>query len=113
MHKAVDGLKKEPSMILVDGNRWKIYTNKEGDVVPHQLIKGGDNEYYSIAAASILAKEYHDEYVRSLIELDPDLKKYDWHNNMCYGTKKHRDAIQEHGITKYHRKTFGICKQFC
>jgi len=112
MHKVVDSLKIQPNLILVDGNRWNIYTNKEGDVIPHQLIKGGDNRYYSIAAASILAKEYHDEYVRKLCEINEDYIKYDWLNNMCYGTKKHIDAIKKYGICKYHRKTFGICKQF-
>ena len=113
MHKAVDGLDIVPDQILVDGNRWNIYTNINGDVIPHQLIKGGDNKYYSIAAASILAKVYHDEYVEKLCTQNPDYNKYDWLNNMCYGTVKHREAIQKHGITKHHRKTFGICKQFC
>ena len=112
MHKAVDGLNVVPDQILVDGNRWNIYTNKDGDVIPHQLIKGGDNKYYSIAAASILAKVYHDEYVERLCEQNPDYNKYGWLDNMCYGTVKHRDAIQKYGITKHHRKTFGICKQF-
>ena len=112
MHCCIDGLELEPDLILVDGDRWNIYTNDDGDVIPHQLIKGGDNEYYSIAAASILAKVYHDEYVEQLCEQNPDYNKYDWLNNMCYGTKKHIEAIKEHGITKHHRKTFGICKQY-
>ena len=112
MHRVVDGLKVQPNQILVDGNQWKVYMNKEGDVIPHQIVKNGDNIYYSIAAASILAKVYHDEYVVSLCREDPDLEKYGWLDNMCYGTKKHLDAIKEHGISKYHRKTFGICKQF-
>jgi ribonuclease HII len=112
MHRAVEGLQIEPHQILVDGNQWKVYTNNEGDVIPHQIIKSGDNKYYSIAAASILAKVYHDEYVVALCREDPDLEKYGWLDNMCYGTKKHLDAIKEHGITKHHRKTFGICKQF-
>ena len=112
MHCCVDGLDTTPDIILVDGDRWKMYTNNDGEVIPHQLIKGGDNEYYSIAAASILAKVYHDEYVEELCNTEPELEKYDWKNNMCYGTKKHIDAIKEHGISKYHRKTFGICKQY-
>lgn len=112
MHKVVDGLDMKPNSLLVDGNRFNIYTDKCGDVIPHQLIKGGDNKYYSIAAASILAKVYHDEYVQQLCDENPEYDKYDWRNNMCYGTQKHRDAIQEHGITKHHRKTFGICKRY-
>ena len=112
MHQAIEGLHVKPDFLLVDGNRFKLYFDENDDVIPHMLVKGGDNQYYSIAAASILAKEYHDEYVKKLCEINPDLKKYDWENNMCYGTKKHRDAIKEHGISKYHRKTFGICKQF-
>ena len=112
MHSAVDGLDVEPDLILVDGNTWKLYSNKEGDVIPHQLIKGGDNKYYSIAAASILAKVYHDEYVEDLCRNNPEYVKYGWLNNMCYGTKQHIDAIREFGITKEHRRTFGICKQY-
>ena len=113
MHKAVKGLQTKPDFLLVDGNRFKVYFDENDDVIPHMLVKGGDNKYFSIAAASILAKEYHDEYVKNLCKLNPDLKKYDWENNMCYGTKKHREAIEKYGITKYHRKTFGICKKFC
>ena len=112
MHSAVKGLGMEPDLILVDGDRWNMYTNEDGDIIPHQLIKSGDNLYYSIAAASILAKVYHDEYVQNLCKQNPDYEKYDWLNNMCYGTKKHIEAIKEHGITKHHRKTFGICKQY-
>ena len=113
MHSAVKGLGKIPDLILVDGDRWNMYSTESGDVIPHQLIKGGDNKYFSIAAASILAKVYHDEYVQNLCKQNPDYEKYDWLNNMCYGTKKHMAAIKEHGITKHHRKTFGICKQYC
>jgi len=113
MHKAVEGIKITPHLILVDGNSWNMYINPQGDVIPHQLITGGDNKYYSIAAASILAKVYHDEYVEELCKNNPEYLKYDWLNNMCYGTKKHIDAIHKYGITDLHRKTFGICKQFC
>ena len=76
------------------------------------IIIDGDNKYLPIACASILAKEYHDEYIQKLVEKDSKLKIYDWENNMCYGTKKHIDAIKEYGITDYHRKTFGICSNF-
>ena len=70
------------------------------------------NIYYNIAAASILAKVYHDEYITELCELEPELKIYEWQKNMCYGTKNHLMAIEENGISKYHRKTFGICKEY-
>ena len=66
----------------------------------------------SIAAASILAKTHHDEYNLQLVKDNPELEKYDIGNNMGYGTVKHLDAIREHGITKFHRRTFGICKGF-
>ena len=115
MHDCVNKLIAKgikPDLLLVDGNRWKMYTTTEGDVIPNQLIKSGDNKYYSIAAASILAKVYHDEHIKFLCNQNPDYNKYDWLNNMCYGTKKHLEAIEKYGITKYHRKTFGICKRF-
>ena len=112
MHKCVKNLKIKPNLILVDGNRWNTYTDDDGEVIINQLIKGGDNLYYSIAAASILAKVYHDEYVLDLCREEPSLDKYSWRENMCYGTKKHIEAIKELGITKYHRKSFGICKNY-
>lgn len=112
MHKAVRGLAVEPEMLIVDGNRFQMYINDEGECIPHQLVQKGDNKYFAIAAASILAKEYHDEYVRQICKDFPDLTKYDWQNNMCYGTKKHLEAIRKHGISKFHRKTFGICKNY-
>jgi ribonuclease HII len=105
MHKALDKLTIIPEMILVDGNRFKKYKNIE-----HECIIKGDGKITSISAASILAKVYHDQYIIDLIEKHPELKKYDLLSNMGYGTKKHLDAIKKYGITKYHRKTFGICK---
>ena len=110
MHKVIDNIKTKPELVLVDGNHFNTYTDLNGEVIPHQLIKGGDNKFYSIAAASILAKEYHDEYIKKLCQDDPDLNKYDWCNNMAYGTKKHIVAIEKYGISIHHRKTFGICK---
>lgn len=112
MHDTIDKLSIKPDQLLIDGNRWNTYIDNSGYVIPHQLIKGGDNKYYSIAAASILAKEYHYEYIKNLCLHNPEYNKYDWLNNMCYGTKKHIEAIKKYGITKYHRKTFGICKSF-
>lgn len=76
-------------------------------------IEGGDNKYTSIAAASILAKVARDEYIQELCKENPELnEKYDIENNKGYGTKKHLDGIMKFGITEWHRKTFGICKQF-
>jgi ribonuclease HII len=112
MHRAISGLSIEPEYIAVDGDRFKMYRKDNGEVIPHMLVTGGDNKYRNIAAASILAKTYHDEYVKSLLELDPDLKKYGWDKNMCYGTAVHIKAIKEHGISSHHRKTFGICKTY-
>ena len=112
MHKALDGLQIIPEHIIIDGPHFKPYINKEVDFVPHKCINKGDNKYISIAAASILAKEYRDKYIVELYESDPKFKPYDWGNNKSYGTKKHLAAIQKYGITKYHRKSFGICKQF-
>jgi len=112
MHRALNGLTTKFDHILVDGNRFNPYITSDGEMIPHKLVKGGDNIYYSIAAASILAKEYHDDYVKELCHNNPEMRIYDWENNMCYGSKKHRDAISKYGITKYHRRTFGICKEF-
>jgi len=111
MHDALDNLNIVPELILVDGNSFKPYYHNN-DIIEHTCIIEGDNSYLPIACASILAKEYHDEYIKNLIEKEVDLNKYDWLNNMCYGTKKHIDAIKEYGISKYHRKTFGICSHY-
>lgn len=111
MHKAIDGLSIEPEQILVDGNHFNIYTSKSCTFIPHELVINGDNIYYSIAAASILAKVYHDEYVEELCKNEPELQeKYDWKNNMGYGTRSHMNGIQEYGISKYHRKSFKPCR---
>ena len=104
-HKCLDNIKTKYNSVLVDGIHFKIYNN-----IKYQCIKGGDNKYMSIAAASILAKVSHDRYIMELCQKEPDLKKYDLENNMGYGTKKHIAAINEYGSSKYHRKTFGICK---
>ena len=115
MHKCVDNILDYISIdtILVDGNQFKLYMDKNGECVDHHCIINGDNIYKSIAAASILAKVNRDNYILNLCEEYPELKKYDIHNNKGYGTRKHLDAIKEYGITKWHRKTFGICKEYC
>ena len=102
--------------IVVDGNDFLPYiyfneTENELVTVPHTTVEKGDNTYSFIAAASILAKNAHDEYMLDLCEKYPELKtRYFLHENVGYGTKKHLDGIREHGITQWHRKSFGICK---
>lgn len=110
MHRAIDGLKIIPDGLAVDGSYFKTYIDRNGDFVPHTLVTGGDNKYRNIAAASILAKTYHDEHIRNLVFEEPELEKYGWEKNMGYGTKAHIEAIRIHGISKYHRKSFGPCK---
>ena len=100
MHRALDQLKVRPEAIIVDGNRFKPYNN-----IPHTTIVKGDGKYLSIAAASILAKTYRDDYMNQLAEEYP---QYDWFSNKGYPTKKHRDAIRQYGITPYHRKSYNL-----
>jgi len=100
MHKSIDQLNIKPEFIIVDGNRFKNYKN-----IPHKTIIKGDSIYLSIAAASILAKTYRDEYMEK-IHLDfPD---YHWKQNKGYPTKKHREAISKLGVTNHHRKSFKL-----
>ncbi|UAY52275.1 ribonuclease HII [Ferruginibacter albus] len=100
MHLALDALSIIPESLLVDGNRFKAY--KE---ISHHCIVEGDGKYASIAAASILAKTYRDEYMQ---QLHDEFPHYGWTSNKGYGTAEHRRAIEEHGICKYHRKSFNI-----
>ena len=100
MHRALDQLMVRPEAVIVDGNRFKPYQD-----LPSTTIVKGDGKYLSIAAASILAKTYRDDYMLSLAEEYP---QYDWQSNMGYPTKKHRQAIREHGITPYHRKSYNL-----
>ena len=115
MHKCVDNITEQLNIdtILVDGNQFNFYMDKNGECINHKCVVSGDDIYKSIAAASILAKVNRDNYILNLCEEYPELKKYDIHNNKGYGTKKHLEAIKEYGITKWHRKTFGICKEYC
>ena len=114
MHKCADFIteKMEIDTLLIDGNRFNLYFDKKGDNIPHVCVIKGDDKYKSIAAASILAKEYRDEYIINLVKENKELEKYDIQNNKGYGTKKHIEAIKENGITKWHRNTFGICKKY-
>lgn len=100
MHRALDQLQVRPEAVIVDGNRFNPYQD-----LPSTTIVKGDGKYLSIAAASILAKTYRDDYMLSLAEEYP---QYDWQSNMGYPTKKHRQAILEHGITPYHRKSYNL-----
>ena len=100
MHRAVDQLELRPQHLLVDGNRFNPYPG-----VPHTTIVKGDGKYLSIAAASILAKTYRDDYMNRLAEEYP---MYDWKKNKGYPTKKHREAIKKYGTTPYHRVSFNL-----
>ena len=113
MHKSLNGLKIDMDHILVDGNNFINYFRNGSNIpVPYTCVVKGDDKYVSIAAASILAKTEHDLYIEKLVEENSEFEKYDWLNNMCYGTKNHIEAIKKYGITKYHRKTFGLCREF-
>ena len=108
MHQNVDNLTLDIDHILVDGNYFKQYKNIE-----HTCVIKGDSKYCSIAAASILAKVSHDRYITDLCNTYPDLQeKYDLLNNMGYPTKKHIEGIKKHGISKFHRKSYGICNNY-
>ena len=100
MHRAISMMSITPEYIIVDGNKFKPYKD-----VPFETIVKGDAKYLSIAAASVLAKTFRDEFMEKIHEEFPF---YNWKNNKGYPTKEHRKAIQEYGITKYHRKTFKL-----
>ena len=109
MTRAIDDLKQrnpiEIKELIIDGTGWEKSFNYKVESV----IKG-DNLYYSIAAASIIAKEYHDAHIKELINIDPTLDlRYNLSSNMGYPTKKHRDGIKQYGISIYHRKSFNGC----
>ena len=100
MHRAIDALKLKPELLLIDGNRFKPYKK-----IPHECIIKGDGKFLSIAAASILAKTYRDEFMDNAHLNHPF---YDWNNNKGYPTKAHREAIKKHGITDLHRQSFQL-----
>ena len=103
MHKAVAQLKTKPEYLLIDGNRFKAYED-----IPHSCIIKGDGKYMSIAAASILAKTFRDDYMKNLHENFP---QYNWDKNKGYPTAEHRNAIKNCGITEYHRKSFRLLQK--
>ena len=100
MHRALDKLAVRPEFILVDGNKFHPY-----NFIPHQCVIKGDSKFLSIAAASILAKNYRDKL---MIELHEEHPEYGWNTNFGYATKKHQEALIKHGITKYHRQSFRL-----
>ena len=100
MHRALDQLKVRPEAVIVDSNRFKPYKN-----LPYTTIVKGDGKYLAIAAASILAKTYRDDYMDALAEEYP---QYDWKSNKGYPTKKHRAAIKQFGVTPYHRMSYNL-----
>lgn len=100
MHRALDGLKVRPEFIIVDGNKFKPYSD-----LRHQTIVKGDAKFLSIAAASILAKTYRDDY---MMELHKQYPFYGWDHNAGYPTKEHRQGIKEHGTTPFHRMSYNL-----
>lgn len=100
MHRAIEKLTLSPQFLIIDGNRFNKYKN-----MPHKCIVEGDAKYFSIAAASILAKTYRDDYMKKIAAEHPE---YDWHNNKGYPTIKHRETILKIGFTPYHRRTFRV-----
>ena len=103
MHRALDQLAVRPEFVIVVGNRFKPYCQ-----LPYETIVKGDGKYLSIAAASILAKTYRDDYMR---ELHVEMPYYGWNRNAGYPTREHRQAIRLHGVTPYHRLSFGDLSQ--
>jgi ribonuclease HII len=103
MHRSIQKLKRKPQLLLIDGNRFKSYPD-----IPHHCIIKGDGKYLSIAAASVLAKTYRDEFME---KMHHEFPVYGWLSNKGYPTPAHKNAIMENGICKLHRKTFGINKQ--
>ena len=100
MHRALDKLSLRPEAVIVDGNKFKPYHD-----LPYTTIVKGDGKYLSIAAASILAKTFRDDYMDDLASQYP---QYDWASNKGYPTKKHREAIRQYGVTPYHRRSFTL-----
>ena len=103
IHRAIEKLKKVPEHLIIDGNRFKPYPD-----IPHECIIQGDGIYFSIAAASILAKTFRDDFMRELSEEFPE---YGWYTNKGYATYAHRDALRDYGATIWHRKSFNLLSE--
>lgn len=116
MHRAIDVAYKKSTIdyLYIDGPNFKPYIPQgyDNDMIEFECVPKGDSKYLTIAAASILAKDYHTKYIKELVINNEILKLYDIQKNKGYGTKSHLDAIHKHGITDFHRKTFGICKNY-
>jgi len=122
MHMALYEVMKKTDFnkIIVDGNYFipiignsKVDNDYEDDIIiDYECIAKADQLYLNVAAASIIAKDYHDQYILELLEKEPDLNKYDLKNNMGYATLNHRKAIEKYGVHKYHRKTFSSCSKY-
>ena len=108
MHRCIDQIREtiEIDTLLIDGDRFKTYMNHDFETVPHYCIVNGDNTYKSIAAASILAKTFRDDYIKDLVKMNTELEKYGLLTNKGYGTKIHKEALKLYGQTEYHRKSF-------
>lgn len=112
MHGALDGLRVTPEHVLVDGCAFRVYT-RDQRIVPHICIEGGDDKYTAIAAASILAKVSRDKYIGALCDEYGNLDDfYGLRRNKGYGTSQHMEGIRAHGLSPWHRRTFGICKTY-
>lgn len=106
----INKIESDDVFLVVDGNDFTPYYKKD-TLIQHQCVEKGDNTYSFIAAASILAKCAHDEYILEICEQHPELQeRYHLKENVGYGTKLHMEGIKTHGITQWHRKTYGICK---
>jgi ribonuclease HII len=114
MHRAINEAYKKHRFdeLKIDGPHFKGYCppGMDEDILPHECVIKGDSKYLNIAAASILAKNHHDTMFLQLIDENSELEKYDLRNNQGYGTAKHMEAIRKYGITRFHRKSFGPCK---
>jgi ribonuclease HII len=114
MHRAIDEAYKKHTFdkLLIDGQYFKGYTppGLDGELLDYECIPKGDKQFLSIAAASIIAKDYHTNLINEMVDTHQELNIYDIRKNKGYGTLKHLAAINKHGITDFHRKTFGICK---
>jgi ribonuclease HII len=103
MHRALDKLSIRPDFLLIDGNRFKAYLD-----IPYECVVKGDATYYAIAAASVLAKTWRDEY---MINIHREYPQYKWDSNKGYPTREHKDAINQYGVTSYHRLSFNMNEQ--
>jgi ribonuclease HII len=112
MHRCVDDIRKQLDIdtILVDGDKFNMYTDEDLNYINHECIIGGDNTYKSIAAASILAKTHRDTYIIELSKQNPELENYGIHKNKGYGTKVHMIGLQEYGPVEGHRRSFKPCQ---